>query len=98
MTLGLVNDLEEEIVVGADEDDENPRQAVGDELVSSDSKWHKHTLKVYSMLRRNMGSTATDDEDNKPDNLSYNRLSKGCSRRTAAGVFFLNFCNLKRGI
>ena len=43
------------------------------------AKWHPHTVKVLDMLRKNMEGE---------DTLNYNDLSKGCSRRTAAGVFF----------
>jgi len=71
--LGLVNAMDVE-----DEDDS--RQAAGTDLVSANSKWHKHTVKVLDMLQRNM------PQDNAQ--LSYNALSKGCSRRTAASVFF----------
>ena len=49
LSLGLVNDFVNEF----DEDDEeenDPRQAQGDALVSSSSKWHKHTVKVFDML------------------------------------------------
>ena len=88
-SLGAVNDLEKDLYeVGADED----RQVAGDELVSHTSKWHKHTVRVYGMLKRNMASRNADSDDEeeveKPSQLSYNKLSAGCSRRTAAGVFF----------
>ena len=43
------------------------------------AKWHPHTVKVLDMLRKNMAGVST---------LSYDSLSLGCSRRTAAGVFF----------
>jgi len=39
------------------------------------------------MLQRNMANGNEESED-KPNQLSYNDLSTGCSRRTAAGVFF----------
>ena len=83
LSLGLVNDLEEDVI--GDEDE--PRQVAGDELVSSSSKWHKHTVKVFSLLKRSMAGT-DDDEGSKPSHLSFDSLSKGSSRRTAAGVFF----------
>jgi Conserved region of Rad21 / Rec8 like protein len=98
-SLGLVNDVLGDSV--ADEDD--PRQLAGDELVSSNSKWHAHTIKVYNMLKTAMAvpgagaAGAGDDDDeggtatttsNKPSHLSFDGLSKNCSRRTAAGVFF----------
>jgi len=44
------------------------------------------------MLKRNMKSHNADEDDaeemDKQAQLSYNKLSSGCSRRTAAGVFF----------
>jgi len=83
ISLGLVNDLVDDII-GEDEED-TPRQAAGDELVSSNTKWHKHTVKVFTLLKRSM----TDAEDSdRPHQLSFDNLSKGSSRRTAAGVFF----------
>eukprot|EP00581_Thalassiosira_minuscula_P005740 CAMPEP_0183742590 /NCGR_PEP_ID=MMETSP0737-20130205/64779_1 /TAXON_ID=385413 /ORGANISM="Thalassiosira miniscula, Strain CCMP1093" /LENGTH=808 /DNA_ID=CAMNT_0025978177 /DNA_START=204 /DNA_END=2630 /DNA_ORIENTATION=- len=94
-SLGAVNDLEKELynIEGEDnEDGDDPRQVVGDELVSHTSKWHKHTVRVYGMLKRNMQSRNADENDEeemeKPAQLGYNKLSAGCSRRTAAGVFF----------
>mmetsp|Transcript_13225 Transcript_13225/g.25249 ORF Transcript_13225/g.25249 Transcript_13225/m.25249 type:complete len:790 (+) Transcript_13225:144-2513(+) len=94
-SLGAVNDLEKELYdMGTEgkEDDDDPRQTVGDELVSHTSKWHKHTVRVLGMLKRNMQSRHADELDqeemNKPTQLGYNKLSAGCSRRTGAGVFF----------
>ncbi|KAL7540214.1 hypothetical protein ACHAXR_009950 [Thalassiosira sp. AJA248-18] len=100
-SLGAVNDLEKELYdVGNSEEKEgngdDPRQVAGDELVSHNSKWHKHTVRVLGMLKRNMQSRdahsdnedGDDEEAEKPSQLSYNKLSAGCSRRTAAGVFF----------
>eukprot|EP00521_Asterionellopsis_glacialis_P007195 CAMPEP_0195288398 /NCGR_PEP_ID=MMETSP0707-20130614/5081_1 /TAXON_ID=33640 /ORGANISM="Asterionellopsis glacialis, Strain CCMP134" /LENGTH=695 /DNA_ID=CAMNT_0040348265 /DNA_START=421 /DNA_END=2508 /DNA_ORIENTATION=+ len=95
ISLGAVNDaLGEDIIEGEDD----PRQAAGSDLVSSTSKWHKHTVKVYNILKQNMAShdrddgKPDDDEDEeqkkKPSELSYFKLSHDCSRRTAAGVFF----------
>ncbi|KAL9179652.1 hypothetical protein ACHAXT_008942, partial [Thalassiosira profunda] len=89
-SLGAVNDLEKELYnMGAGGDEE--RQAAGsDELVSHTSKWHKHTVRVFGMLKRNMRSDEDeeDEDEDKPTQLSYNKLSAGVSRRTAAGVFF----------
>eukprot|EP00547_Thalassionema_nitzschioides_P002625 CAMPEP_0194212014 /NCGR_PEP_ID=MMETSP0156-20130528/11520_1 /TAXON_ID=33649 /ORGANISM="Thalassionema nitzschioides, Strain L26-B" /LENGTH=559 /DNA_ID=CAMNT_0038939721 /DNA_START=311 /DNA_END=1990 /DNA_ORIENTATION=- len=82
--LEWVNDLGEEFKE-ADE-----RQEPGSNTVSSSSKWHKHTVKVLSLLKSQMGR----GEDSTPvevvgeSELSYHNLSEGCSRRTAAGVFF----------
>lgn len=73
-------------------DDEEDRQAQGSDLVSSNSKWHKHTVKVLSMLKRNMGTgeeeNDDDEEEPKPTHLSFDKLSSGVSRRTASSVFF----------
>lgn len=92
--------------MGAEEtsgkDGDAPRQSADGEETSSHAKWHKHTVKVLSMLKRNMATpeeaaaaAANEDEegdeaatDKKPTKLSYDQLSSGCSRRTAAGVFF----------
>jgi cohesin complex subunit SCC1 len=64
-----------------DADDNETRQDPGDQIVSSSSKWHKHTVKVYNVLRSRM-------TDETPE-LSYQKLCpKSVSRRTAAGVFF----------
>lgn len=95
-SLGLVNDFENDVVAeDEDGDDDNLRQQAGGDLVSSSTKWHKHTVTVLKMLQRNMG-TANAESDNddeaegkeKPQYLSYDKMSKKCSRRTAAGVFF----------
>jgi cohesin complex subunit SCC1 len=88
-SLGLVNDVLGDSMV--DEDD--PRQLAGDELVSSNSKWHAHTIKVYNMLKTAMAAPGDADAAGeggmaKPSKLSFEGLSKNCSRRTAAGVFF----------
>lgn len=84
----MANDLNEELIDEDDEDD--PRQSIGDELVSSTAKWHKHTIKVYSLLKRNMVDPSRKEDENqgKPSVILFEDLSKGCSRRTAAGVFF----------
>ena len=97
-SLGAVNDLEKELYnIGGDDEKEDvtaagDRQVQGDELVSHTSKWHKHTVRVFGMLKRNMQSSDADEDDEeemaKPTQLGYNKLSAGCSRRTAAGVFF----------
>lgn len=91
-SLGAVNDLEKELYQ-LDDGDDQPRQELGDELVSHTSKWHKHTVRVFGMLKKNMKSHNADEDDaeemEKESQLSYNKLvSGGCSRRTASGVFF----------
>ena len=83
-SLGAVNDLEADLA-------DTPRQEQSDDLVSSDTKWHKHTVKVLGMLKRNMDSDCDENElelSEKAKELSYNKLSYGTSRRTACGVFF----------
>ena len=90
-SLGAVNDMD-----SANDDNEDERQAAGGEETSSQAKWHKHTVKVLTMLKRNMANPdeimdAEGDNEGpkkKPTQLSYDKLSNGCSRRTAAGVFF----------
>lgn len=83
-SLGHVNDLQNArgISIIDGDDDEIPRQMPGEEqMASSSGKWHPHTVKVLGLLQSSMGR---EDENL----LSYNKLSSGCSRRTAAGVFF----------
>jgi hypothetical protein len=78
-SLGAVNDMEGDL-------DDEPRQEQGEELACSSSKWHKHTVKVLDMLKRNIAED--DDDKQKPQQLSFDKLSHGTSRRTACGVFF----------
>lgn len=78
-SLGAVNDMEGDL-------EDEPRQEQGEELASSSSKWHKHTVKVLDMLKRNIAED--DDDEEKPQELSFDKLSHGTSRRTACGVFF----------
>jgi len=79
-SLGAVNALEEEL-------SGDSRQEQGDELTSSATKLHKHTVMVLGMLKKNMTDEETED-DTKARELSYDKLSYGTSRRTACGVFF----------
>lgn len=78
---GMVNDARLADEDGEDEDD--PRQEVGTELVPSSSKWHKHTVRVLKVLQCSMGKG-----NNKHDPLIFGDLVKHVGRRTAAGVFF----------
>ena len=92
LSFSLVNDLLDR---NEDDDDEdNPRQTLGsDELTSSKIKWHKHTVQVFSLLKSRMssgkkeGDESAEGEEKKPSELSYQSLSYGCTRRTAATVF-----------
>jgi cohesin complex subunit SCC1 len=73
----MVNELQ----VGNDQDDDDEtRQALGDKEGTA-QKWHQHTVKVLQMLQRTIG-------DDNVQEVSYDALSKNCSRRTAASVFF----------
>lgn len=69
--------------------EDEPREQ-GQEIVSSTSKWHKHTEKVFKMLKRNMhgGDEVEEGEDTRPKQLSYDTLTSDVSRRTACSVFF----------
>ena len=67
------------------EDDDAPRQAAGDQAISSTTKWHKHTSKVYNLLKKHL------DENDPTKNrvVTFDGMTRGAvSRRTAAGVFF----------
>lgn len=95
LSLGHVNDLEEELFGSPNNKDDEEvadRQQLGSELVSSSSKWHPHTVKVLGMLKRHLRATDEEEEEDgapaKADSLSYLQLSEGCTRRTASGVFF----------
>ena len=77
-SLGAVNDLEADI--------SGERQEISDSFADSGSKWHKHTVRVFNMLKTNI---ATDEEvDDLPNDLSFQKISDGVSRQTACGVFF----------
>lgn len=74
-----------------EEDEDDPRQEAGTELASSNTKWHKHTVRVLQLFQRSMGNKGGDTDvhgNPKADHLSFDELSKSCSRRTASGVFF----------
>ena len=63
-----------------------------DANTTTTSKWHKNTVKVFEVLKKNLISPDSDDNDDadmpKKEYVSYNTLSDGVSRRTAAGFFF----------
>ena len=87
LSLGLVNDFGRDL---DDDDDEtaganDPRQDQGDELASSATKWHKHTVKVYDMIHRTMPSS---NDSGRPRQLRFDTICNSVSRRTACGVFF----------
>jgi cohesin complex subunit SCC1 len=86
-SLGAVNELDKDFYEGDEE-----RQTAGDEIVSHNSKWHTHTVKVLRKIKNEMKSRNTDEDDEedmaKDSQLSYKKLISGVNRRTAAGVFF----------
>ena len=62
-----------------------------DANATTTSKWHKNTVKVFEVLKKNLISPDGEDNDNdvpKKEFVSYDTLSDGVSRRTAAGFFF----------
>jgi cohesin complex subunit SCC1 len=75
-----------------EDDDDDDRQQAGEDVVLSTSKWHRNTEKVFGMLKRNMtvpnNTSTSTGADTKPSFLMFDSMSKGASRRTAAGVFF----------
>lgn len=86
-SLGAVNELDKDFYEVDDD-----RQAAGDEIVSHNSKWHTHTVKVLRKIKSEMKSRNADEDDEeemaKDAQLSYKKLISGVNRRTAAGVFF----------
>jgi cohesin complex subunit SCC1 len=90
-SLGATNEMDTNIGgVAFDGDGGNDIDA----NVTTTSKWHKNTVKVFDVLKKNLISPDGDDDDddiqsnNKKEYVSYNALSDGVSRRTAAGFFF----------
>lgn len=66
-----------------------------DASMTTTSKWHKNTIKVFDVLKKNLMPTPSNEEndieeadDTKQRTVSYTALSEGVSRRTAAGFFF----------
>ncbi|KAL3914392.1 MAG: hypothetical protein SGILL_006117 [Bacillariaceae sp.] len=89
LELGMVNDM------AVDSDDED-RQAAGEEA-SSNSKWHKHTIRVFQHLKKCMkdpdqpADDMDDDEEASelPEQVQFDEITKNVhSRRNAASVFF----------
>lgn len=79
--LGLVNELDLDSD-DEDDDDEEKREAIGDQN-SNATKWHKHTVKVLQLLQRKIKK-----EEENPTPVQFQDLSRNCTRRTAASVFF----------
>eukprot|EP00536_Pseudo-nitzschia_multiseries_P017375 jgi/Psemu1/328519/estExt_fgenesh1_pg.C_15210007 len=102
LDLGMVNDMvldsdPERDLDDDDENDDNDRQAIGD-VASSSTKWHKHTIRVFSHLKKclrdpnNNNSNADGDADTDadlPDTVRFRELTRNVvSRRNASSVFF----------
>lgn len=94
--LGWVNDFRIDSDQDDDDDDDENREAIGDQS-STETKWHKHTVKVLKLLQRRLRSTDGEveegtagdgDDDNKVNAIQFHQLSQHCTRRTAASVFF----------
>ena len=89
-SLGATNEMDIGAGVdfdGAAADGENDYDA----STTTTSKWHKNTVKVFEVLKKNLISPdgeENDDDMPKKEYVSYNTLSDGVSRRTAAGFFF----------
>jgi Conserved region of Rad21 / Rec8 like protein len=78
LSLGATNGLD-------DVDFGNEADGDVDETTTTTSKYHKNTLKVFDILKQNLAPT---DGTVAKSEVSYNELSEGVSRRTAAGLFF----------
>jgi len=91
-SLGATNGLDD---FGDDADDDTDRQTAEETTAT----WHKNTVRVFEVLKHKMAPK--DDDASVVDQVFYNELSHGVTRRTAAGVFFeilqlktLNFIEL----
>jgi len=94
-SLGAVNDLEDDFGIDAEEESRALDESGEFSMARTRSKWHKHTVKVLSMLKKNMRDShdtsmneGDDEKEEKPKSLSYNVITHAASRRTAVGVFF----------
>ena len=68
-----------------EDDEDTPRQTAGDQAISSTTKWHKHTTKVYNLLKKHLD----ENDPTKNSVVTFDGMTRGnVSRRTAAGVFF----------
>ena len=94
-SLGATNALKEDFG-----DDDNVERLTTDETSAT---WHKNTVRVFQVLKNKMMPNDNDSTASVLDRVSYNELSQGVTRRTAAGVFFellalktLNFVELNQ--
>ena len=55
---------------------------VANNSTSTASKWHPHTRKVYQLMREEL------QDKSATTTASFQSLTEGCSRRTAAAIFF----------
>ena len=91
LELGMVNDM----VLDSEEDDDDDegRQALGD-VASSATKWHKHTVRVFSHLKKSIRDPTKkdnddDNEEELPQAVDFHDLTKHVvSRRNASSIFF----------
>ena len=81
-------------------DDDNEDRQSSEETTAI---WHKNTVRVFQVLKNKMLPSDTGSSAPAVDHVSYNELSHGVTRRTAAGVFFellalktLNFVELNQ--
>jgi len=95
-SLGATNGLDENF---GDADDDEERQTTEDTTAT----WHKNTIRVFQVLKNKMAPKDDDSNTSIVEHVSYNDLSQGVTRRTAAGVFFellalktLNFVELNQ--
>jgi len=93
-SLGATNDLDKNF---GDDDNEEDRQTAEETTAT----WHKNTVRVFEALKNKMAPKEDDDDASVVEQVSYNELAHGVTRRTAAGVFFeilqlktLNFVEL----
>lgn len=94
-SLGATNALENDF--GDEEEDKQTTE-------ENNATWHRNTIRVFEVLKRKMAPESSgQDNVEKLDMVSYNDLSQGVTRRTAAAVFFeilqlktLNFIELNQ--
>lgn len=100
-SLGATNGLDD-VTFGNNSTNDNEGDE-RDDTTTTTTKWHRNTLKVFDVLKKNLGN-ADDSEHSVKETVSYNELTVGVSRRTAVGLFFellqlktLNYIELNQG-
>jgi cohesin complex subunit SCC1 len=90
LDLGMVNDMildsDEEETNDDDAEEEDDRQTTA----GSSTKWHKHTVRVFSHLKKCLDNdNNNDNNDNDNSMVDFHELTKHMvSRRNASSVFF----------